>query len=199
MNPAPRHAALSDKELDELDDFLLYAGVEDSMTLDMLDGYLHALAVGPTEVPAARWMPRVWGEDFSDMTPRTKDPRRMRRIVGLIERLAHDIAARLEDPDGPFIVPLWSTFQDHGVERDDAQIWACGFIAGIKLCEADWEPLLANEQGQAWLRPMRLLGDEDFAPEQQALTATLAAREQLSLQIPEAVLAMHEYWLAQQD
>ena len=40
---------LSDDKLQKLDDFLLY-GVEndEGMTLDILDGYLHAIAIGPT-------------------------------------------------------------------------------------------------------------------------------------------------------
>ena len=38
---------LSDDELQELDNFLLYeVDCDESMTLDMLDGYLHAIAIG---------------------------------------------------------------------------------------------------------------------------------------------------------
>ena len=196
MDPALFNAPLSDAEIDELDHFLLYqVDLGDSMTLDMLDGYLHALAIGPTTVPPTRWMPRIWGEDFTDMVPPVKDVDELNRIVSLITRLFHSIVANLEDPDGSMIVPLWSTFQDGGRERDDAEIWACGFLTGMNLCEDDWAPLLATEQGRAWLRPIQLLGEEDFGPEQDALTGTPADRERLSLQIPDAVLAMYQYWL----
>jgi uncharacterized protein len=41
---------LSEEELEELDMFLLELEAEESMTLDMLDGYLHALAIGPETV-----------------------------------------------------------------------------------------------------------------------------------------------------
>ncbi len=197
MDPALLNAPLSDAEIDELDRFLLYEPeIDDCMTLDMLDGYLHALAIGPTAVPPTRWMPRVWGEDFTDTMPPVKDADALRRIVSLITRLSNSIVARLEDPDGSMIVPLWSTFSDGDSERDDARIWACGFIAGMNLCEEDWAPLLATGQGRAWLRPIQLLGEEDFEPGQHAPTRTPADRERLSLQIPDAVLAIHQYWLA---
>lgn len=199
MNDPKLHSPLTDEEIDRLDHFLLYAGIDDSMPLDMLDGYLHALAVGPTAVPPAQWLPRVWGENFSGMVPPVKNRDEARRITGLIRRLADSIADRLEDPEGPMIVPLWSTFQDGKVEREDATIWACGFLGGIELCEADWAPLLDTEPGRAWLRPISLLGDEDFGPERAGLTATPEQRERLSLEIPEAVLAMQQFWLEHGD
>lgn len=196
MDPATLNAPLDDAEIDELDHFLLYdADVDDSMTLDMLDGYLHALAIGPTTVLPTSWMPRIWGEDFTGMVPPVKDVDRLGRIVSLIIRLSNGIVANLEDPEGAVIVPLWSTFRDGELERDDAEIWACGFLAGMNLCEDDWAPLLATEQGSAWLRPIRLLGEDDFGAEQQALTSSPAERERLSLEIPDAVLAMYQYWL----
>jgi uncharacterized protein len=40
-----------------------------------------------------------------------------------------------------------------------------------------------------------LLGDDNFSPEQDQLTKTPAKRGKLALQIPEAVVAMYEYWL----
>jgi uncharacterized protein len=196
MDPAIVNAPLTDAEIDELDHFLLYeTDVDDSMTLDMLDGYLHALAVGPTTVHPTQWMPRIWGEDFTGMMPPMKGIDQVNRILSLVTRLYNSIVANLEDPDGPMIVPLWSTFQDGDRECDDAEIWAYGFIAGMDLCKEDWAPLLENEQGRAWLRPIQLLGEDDFGPERDALTRTPEDREKLSLQIPDAVLAMHQYWL----
>ena len=185
---------LSDAEIEQLDQFLLYAGIEDSMTLDMLDGYLHALAVGPSQPAPRHWMPRVWGEDCTDMQPPIADAAQARRMVGLITRLYNTIVAGLEQPDGAVIAPLWSSFEDEGVERDDAQIWACGFLTGVDLCFENWQPLLDTAEGQAWMRPLRLLGEEELEPREQALRATAAAREKLTLEIPEAVLSMHAYW-----
>ena len=52
---------LSEEELHELDQFLLYLDAEESMTLDMLDGFLHAIAIGPETVMPSQWLPKVWG------------------------------------------------------------------------------------------------------------------------------------------
>ncbi|MEB0163729.1 YecA family protein, partial [Glaciimonas sp. CA11.2] len=53
---------LSDKEFDELDDFLLSDRCgEESMTMDTLHGYLTALVIGPEQVLLGEWLPHVWG------------------------------------------------------------------------------------------------------------------------------------------
>lgn len=55
-------APLLDEELNALEGFLLDQDTEEGMTLDMLDGFLHALALGPETVPPSRWLPKVWGQ-----------------------------------------------------------------------------------------------------------------------------------------
>jgi hypothetical protein len=80
-------------------------------------------------------------------------------------------------------------------EFDDAEGWAWGFVQGVDLCRADWQPLLETDQGRAWYRPIGLLGEDDFGPEQDALTRTPAQRAELALQIPAAVLGMHAHWI----
>jgi uncharacterized protein len=44
-------------------------------------------------------------------------------------------------------------------------------------------------------RPIGLLGEDDFTPDQDALTKTPAMRSKLALQIPESVVAMYQHWL----
>lgn len=45
--PHDMMAPLNDEELDELEGFLLELDTDEGMTLDMLDGFLHAIAIGP--------------------------------------------------------------------------------------------------------------------------------------------------------
>ena len=48
---------------DELGSFLRSVTVgEDAMDISMLDGFLTALVVGPTNLPPSLWLPKVWGE-----------------------------------------------------------------------------------------------------------------------------------------
>jgi len=80
----------------------------------------------------------------------------------------NSIIASLED-EPPDVFPIWSAIEFEGREWDDAEAWALGFVQGVDLCRADWQPLLETEQGRAWYRPIGLLGEEDFCPEQDEL------------------------------
>jgi uncharacterized protein len=185
---------LSDDELQELDNFMLYeVACDESMTLDTLDGYLHAIAIGPVTLHPRQWMPGIWGEGDSIMPP-VESIEKLNRILGLVMRLFNSIIAALEDLPRE-IYPLWNEQEYRGKEYDDAEGWANGFCDGVKLCQREWQPLLDTPQGQAWYRPLGLLGEDDFVPEQDALTKTPAMRGKLALQIPAAVVAMYEHWL----
>ena len=185
---------LSDEELDELDHFMRHeVNCDEGMTLDMLDGYLHAIAIGPKNLMPQQWMPSIWGKGDSMMPP-VESIDKLNRILGLIMRMFNSIITGLEE-DPPEIYPQWCAQEYRGREYDDAEGWAYGFTQGVHLCQAEWAPLLQTPQGQAWYRPIGLLGEDDFGPEQDALTKTPAMRSKLALQIPEAVVAMHRYWL----
>lgn len=185
---------LSDDELNELDNFLLFeANCDDGMTMDTLDGYLHAIAIGPVTMMPRQWMPGIWGEGDSMMPP-MESIEMLNRILELIMRLFNSIIAGLEEQPRE-IYPLWCTQEFRGKEYDDAEGWAYGFSEGVKLCKREWLPLLETPQGQAWYRPIGLLGEDDFGADQDALTKTPAMRSKLALQIPEAVVAIYEHWL----
>ncbi|MDP1531264.1 MAG: UPF0149 family protein [Rhodoferax sp.] len=185
---------LTEIELQELDQFLLFEVQSDeSMTSDTLDGYLHAIAIGPTSLMPQQWMPGIWGEG-DRMMPPIKSIEQLNRVLSLIMRHFNSIIAAVEQLPRE-IYPIWCTSEYRGKEYDDAEGWAYGFTEGMKLCWKDWEPLLKTPQGQAWYRPIGLLGEDDFSPEQDKLTKTPAQRGKLALQIPEAVVAMYEYWL----
>ncbi len=195
--PAPLvFSPLSDEEVQELEDFLL----EDrdgavAMSFDIMDGYLHAVAIGPTTLLPQQWLPPIWGQTAAQgMVPAARDLQQFNRMLELVMRHFNSIIASLED-DPPDIFPIWSAIEFEGREWDDAEGWALGFVQGMDLCRADWQPLLETEQGQAWYRPIGLLGEEDFCPEQDELTDTPSQRSELSLQIPAAVLGMHAHWL----
>ena len=185
---------LTEVELEELDHFLLYeVQSDDSMTSDTLDRYLHAIAIGPTSLMPQQWMPGIWGEGTSMMPP-VESIEKLNRILGLIMRRFNSIIEAMEQLPRD-IDPIWYVSEYLDKEYDDAEGWAYGFTQGMKLCWKDWEPLLATPQGQAWYRPIGLLGEDDFSPEQDGLTKTPDQRGKLALQIPEAVIAMYEYWL----
>lgn len=189
------HAPLSEAELNELDHFLLYeVDTEDVMTLDMMDGFLHALAVGPTSIHPKQWLPKIWGT--KEMMPPMDSIEQLNHILGLVMRHFNSIIAGLED-DPPAVDIYWSTMTYGGGEQeyDDAESWAYGFVEGMRLCWNDWQPLLSTPEGQSWFRPIALLGEDDYSADQDELTKTPAMRAKLALEIPQAVLGMHAHWL----
>jgi len=186
---------LSEDEFDELDHFLLYeVDTEEGMTMDMADGFLHAIAIGPTTLHPRQWLPKIWGTE--EMMPPMDSIEQLNHMLGLVMRHFNSIIAGLEDQPRE-ISPCWSTMTYAGDEReyDDAEGWAHGFVVGMRLCWNDWQPLLSTPQGQAWFRPIALLGEDEFSADQDELTKTPAMRAELALQIPQAVLDMHAHWL----
>jgi uncharacterized protein len=187
-------APLCEAEFNELDHFLLYeVDTEEVMTLDMMDGFMYALAVGPTSIHPKQWLPKIWGT--KEMMPPMESIEQLNHILGLVMRHFNSIIAGLED-DPPTVGPRWSTvnFGDDRQQYDDAESWAYGFVEGMRLCWNDWQALLATPEGQAWFGPIALLGEDDYSTDQDELTKTPAMRAKLALEIPQAVLGMHAHW-----
>ncbi len=90
-------APLSEDEFDELEQFLLYdVDTEEVMTLDMVDRFLHAVAVGPTTMHPKQWLPKIWS---TKMMPPMDSIEQLNHILGLIMRHFNSIIAGLEgDP-----------------------------------------------------------------------------------------------------
>lgn len=188
-------APLSEDEFDELDHFLLYeVDTEEGMTLDMADGFLHAIAIGPITLHPRQWLPKIWGT--TEMMPPMDSIEHLNHVLGLVMRHFNGIIAGLEDHPSE-ITPRWSisTYVGDDQEYDDAEAWAYGFVQGMKLCWNDWQTLLSTPQGQAWFRPIALLGEDEFSADQDELTETPAMRAELAQQIPQAVLDLHAHWL----
>ncbi len=186
---------LSEEELHELDQFLLYLDAEESMTLDMLDGFLHAIAIGPETVMPSQWLPKVWGQEDGGMMPPADDLEQVNHLLGLVMRHFNSIVFGFGQHP-PFVEPLWGTvqYEDLG-EFDDAEMWAYGFCEGVKLNPVAWQPLMNDPQSARWYRPIGLLGADDFSPDQDALTLTPEQREALAREIEEGLLHIHAFWL----
>lgn len=197
-SPGDKHSMaigpLSEKELDELGQFLLDMDTDEGMTLEMLDGFLHALAIGPETLMPSQWLPKVWGLDDGGMAPPVQDVGQMERVLGLVMRHFNSIVFGFGQRP-PFVEPLWGTTQYDMGEFDDAEMWAYGFSEGVNLNRAAWQALLHDPQGQQWYRPIGLLGEDEFSPDQDTLTHTPAQREALAETIEHSLLQIHAYWL----
>lgn len=186
---------LSDDELGELDAFLLEQDNDEGMTLDMLDGFLHALAIGPQTVLPSRWLPQVWGRDDGAMLPPVDSVDEANHLLGLVMRHFNSIVRGFEQLP-PVVAPCWSTAQfDDDRSFEDAEMWAFGFNEGVKLSLPAWQALMDDAQGRLLYRPIGLLGAEGFADDQDELTRTPEQREALTARIEESLLRIHAFWL----
>jgi uncharacterized protein len=155
---------LSDNELEALDHFFLNeVDADEAMTFDMLDGYLHAIAIAPITLLPKQWLPNVWGT--GSMMPPMESLDQLNHILGLMMRHCNGVIAGLE-ADPREISPVWTTRPYRGKEYDEAEGWAHGFVEGMRLCMKAWKPMLDTPEGQAWYRPIGLLGEDDYHPEQ---------------------------------
>lgn len=184
---------LTDDELEALDYFFIYQAPDEAMTFDMVDGMLHALAVGPVTVPPSQWLPKVWGSG-SGALPEIESLDDLNEILGLLMRHNNAIIAGLQSEPSE-IMPYWCARDYEGQEYIEAEGWADGFLAGMALSPAAWKPLEETAQGKAWLHPIRMLGSMDLTPEEFKLVETPPQRHEFADQMSEAVLEMYVYWL----
>ena len=190
--------ALSDREMDELDAFLMSdATTNEVMLLDCLDGYLTAVASGPVRLAQADWLARVWGPAASD-APKFESKAQEEKIIGLMTRHLNAIVWNLQQEDEPF-EPVFDlhVYQDDEREYVDGEMWAHGFMTAINLHRNSWNALLESKHGMEMLRPIYLLGAEEVTAEEEQLVQTPAQREELSKTIPASVEWIYKFWAPQ--
>lgn len=187
---------LSDEEVEELDEFLLSdATSENTMSLDMLDGYLTAIVIGPSTIPPSQWLPAVWG-DSEDDAPEFESEDQAKRILELLLRHMNGIIWDLED-DADAFDPLFYTVIDEKDHREylDGEMWASGFMTGMVLCREDWKPLFGDPAGKEALQPIYVLGADEESEEIEDLTRSPEQREALTKQIAASVASIYRFWL----
>ena len=139
---------LSNEELDQLDNYLMSeATPEETMDLEMLDGFLVALAIGPDSTPVEQWLPEVFGGHLPD----NFDPAIRDLIVRQSEYVANNFAAPAREKqaeDEPLYFPLVLQ-EDTGDDKwmdTLGQYWAGGFRAGLMLREDEWVEAMDEDE-----------------------------------------------------
>ncbi|MEI8032527.1 MAG: UPF0149 family protein [Chlorobiaceae bacterium] len=189
---------LSAWELEELDSVLrLELFSSDVMTLDALDGFATALAIGPVAITAEEWVPYVFGtrELEGDNVSSLEEDQRLRwlliRYMGALE------SAIRSDPDGFMPVFNLRSYPSREDEESAVASWAEAFMFGIELYSDYWEPIFSGldawgEEAALLLGPMLLLaGAED---EDQALSGD--ERLRLKALACQSVSRIYRFWYA---
>jgi uncharacterized protein len=185
---------LSEEEIEELDDFLMSESTSyETMSIDALDGYLTAIAIGPITLDFNQWFLGIWGPTEED-APNFESDEEAQHIIDLIIRQMNGIVSQFED-DPDDIEPIFVAIVHEGDTREyvDAEMWAYGFIQGIELCKKDWQPFFDDPNGQEVFRPIYLLGSDDVTPEEETHTETPEQSEELAEQIPESLAWIYRF------
>ena len=186
---------LSDEEMDQLERSLLDLEAEESMTLDRLDGFLHAVAIGPETVMPNQWLPKVWAQEDGAVLPPLDSIDQANQLLGLVMRHYNSIVSGFEHSP-PALAPFWPMVDYSGTgEVEDAETWAYGFTEGVSLSQTAWQPLFEHPDGSRWYRPIGLLGADDFSADQDELTRTPEQRAALAAEIEESLTRIHAFWL----
>jgi uncharacterized protein len=186
MNIAASPAPLAEHELEHLEQLLSeppLAGA--ALSADALQGMFVAMAMGPDDVPAARWLEAALGDD-----PDERPVPASEELVDLMTRFREDTARRVRD--GSLSLLLYPLRRG----RPDYTTWCRGFLAGVELSEAGWYDAADPEEMEELLFPIFVLADE-LTPEERA-SYTPAAWRKLVLDaeagLDATLLRLRDYW-----
>jgi uncharacterized protein len=183
---------LTEAELDELENFLMSAATPDEcMDISMLDGFLTALAVGPNTLAPSDWMPVIWGGEMQ-----WANQAQVERISTLIFRHANAILFYLRDDPDTFDPLLYENEVD-GKRVQVIDEWCSGFVQGMVLDEAAWQPLMDSDEGEQMLFPILLHGTEASEDDEERTRLLAERHEEFVAALGDAVLDIHAYWLPQ--
>lgn len=192
-----------DADFKALDRFLSSDAMpEDGMLLDILDGYLTALAISPDLPPVEQWLPLVWSES-GQMLPEFRNKREAENTLAMILRLMDTQLALLEQQPEHYH-PIFDSAeypdaQGQLTEWVDPVGWAMGFYKAVSLYRDTWQPLFDDAEAKQRFEPIRLLGEPENTEADKALIATPAQRETLAEQLPDIVRQLYQFWLQREQ
>ncbi len=154
MNPIQ---ALSDDEIDELDEYLVSDDVpENCMDISTLDGFFAALVVNPEFVLPSEYLPWIWDMEEGEDTPAFASVEQANHIMQLLMRYYNSVLTSIESDT--FSPLFFNMQQEDGSEFFDAEGWCEGFMHGVFLYGEPWKEIF--EEHPEFLAPMVLLGTE---------------------------------------
>jgi uncharacterized protein len=139
--------ALDEGQFDALEALLVSEDVPaDCMNLEMLDGYLAAIACAPGPIPPERWMPGVWSADEEAVSFGSGSS--AQQAIALVLGYHNEVVTTLLAEEG------WEPFCYAPDEADDdapsiGDEWAAGFDQGLECWPEDWAEGLTEEQAAA--------------------------------------------------
>jgi uncharacterized protein len=191
---------LDDDQIERLSQLLDQRAVPfKGFNLEALDGYLSALVVSPTEVPASEWQPPVWG-----LPPRWTDEAERLEVEALLQGHWNMVSQRVRfgDDDLPdHLAPLlWLPEEVEAEQPDELDVgrdWAFGFFRGVELREAAWDLWLDEHEwiDEIFARLDQLASGEVLGEDPAAPPTPISYRERLEIiaNLPGMLADLHHH------
>ena len=186
---------LTDEEIEELDHFLLETvGIEESMDISSLDGFLTAIVCGPKTIMPGEWMRWVWDMERGEDSPEFTDQAQAQRIVGLLMRHLNDIAQTLHQASEQY-EPLLLENPNDGESIPILDEWCVGFMTGVHLDVEGWLPVTVGKPD--WMSTIMLYGTEEGWEALKKKDLSLEEHVALADGLAESVRNIYGLWLDQ--
>ena len=163
---------------------------ESFSSIEMLDGYMTALTVGPEVIEPDIWIPYIWNQEKSD-GPCFSSPDEEKVIGELLVRYMHTTVRQFHaDPDK--FKPMFEQVKYPDKQQKERAIedWALGFTMGIELKHESWKPLFTNEETGMLGMPMLILSkvtDDYKALKKEEISDMVTL-------LPDFVVKIYYYW-----
>ncbi len=191
----PNQDALIEEEVEELDQFLLDAeGIEESMDIATLNGFLTAIVCGSKMIMPSEWMRWVWDMEKGEDVPVFEDQAQAQHILGLLIRHMNDIAETLQQAPEQY-EPLLMENPNGGDPIPILDEWCSGFMKGVHLDPAGWLPVVAGEPD--WMSTIILYGTEEGWDALKQRSLSLDEHKARAGGLADTVRQIHSLWLEQ--
>jgi uncharacterized protein len=183
---------LTDEEIQELDQFLMDAeGIEESMDISTLDGFLTAIVCGPKTIMPSEWLRWVWDMENGEDSPEFKNQAQAQRILGLLMRHMNDISETLRRSPEQY-EPLLMENPNSGDPIPIIDEWCSGFMKGVQLDSDGWLPVLAGRPD--WMSTILLYGTEEGWDALEKKNLSLDEHKALADGLAATVQKIHALW-----
>jgi uncharacterized protein len=120
-------ARLTAADLDRLESLLAADHLQESMTLDALQGLFCAVASAPEPIPAEKWLSAALGRHAFE------NDEEAREITDLLVRFSSDTARDLASEEGLEVI-------SYPVEEGEEElaVWCEGYLVGVAIADPDW-------------------------------------------------------------
>ena len=145
---------LSDEQIERLQDLLQRNDPEDESLIgdiEMLDGFLCAVAVAAEPATRAEIDAQVWGA-----APQWESPAEAQQAAALVDALQGDVARRIawrgeqaDDDVMPLVAMADEELDPDASDEPIGALWSLGFLRGRELRDAAWERMTKDIEGLA--------------------------------------------------